>query len=65
LCDIARSRMDFRFWRKSGPDTDLHSCIYRWKVFCSAIKLFPGRSVTACDGGENVTKQLRRPRLAA
>ena len=33
------------------------------KSFARLIKLFPGRS--ACDGGENVTKQLRRPRLAA
>jgi hypothetical protein len=42
LCDIARSRVDFRFWRKSGPDADLHSCIYRWKVFCSANKIVFG-----------------------
>jgi hypothetical protein len=36
-----------------------------WPLAARAQQLFLGRSVTACDGGENVTKQLRRPRLAA
>ena len=45
--------------------TDLQLCIYGWKVFCLVDKIAFDRSIIMCDGDENVTKQLRRPRLAA
>jgi hypothetical protein len=52
VCDIARSRMDFRFWEKSGRAADITATTDfdpkpRWgKDFCGARTLF----APLCEG---------------